>query len=51
MIANGENVNTELEQIGMSVFDGVIHLFCEFFSWLKKGSHPSGYAYSLLLLL
>lgn len=40
MIANVENVNTELEQIGMSVFDGVIHLFCGFFFLVKKKVPP-----------
>jgi len=46
-----KNVNTELEEIGMSVSDGVIHLFSGFFFSLSKRSHPLGYVYNLLLIL
>lgn len=33
---NGENVNTELEQIAVNVSDSVIHLFSSFFQFKQK---------------
>lgn len=46
-----KNVNTELEQIGVSMSDGVIPLFHVFFFSLIERSYPLGYVYSLLLIL
>lgn len=45
-----KNVNTELEQFGVNVSEGVIHLFSGGFLSLSKRSHPSGYVYNLLLI-